>query len=274
MDGDFSHCGPCQYLHTAVGPVVEVPDDFTAPYGETVEAIGLLNLAIDRTCNLACPTCRRQPWVATPEQRRGITAIQDVLTSPEVLRITRRLSVSGSGDPFVSGPHRELLRRLEPDQYPDLRVKLHTNGLLFNRMSWAMMGPIRSRVDSVEVSVDAATPETYAVNRGGDWGTLNRNLRFVSQLRAAGPVEEFQLSFVVQDNNWREMAAFVDLGRSLGADTVYFSDLMNWGTFDPIQFMLRTVSRPDYAHRAEFLEMLESVRGRPGVFISGLMDPC
>ena len=120
---------------------------------------------------------------------------------------------------------------------------LHTNGLLFDAEHWEEMGPNRSRVTHVGISIDAATPETYALNRGGSWKRLMDNLAFVASLRALNPSLMLGLFFVVQANNFLEMPSFALFGLSHKANWISFSALRNWGTYSmPIRFTHSTDS--------------------------------
>jgi MoaA/NifB/PqqE/SkfB family radical SAM enzyme len=81
----------------------------------------------------------------------------------------------------------------------------------------------------VQVSIDAAEPETYAnVRRGGDFKRLMRNLEFLAELRKVGKIKRFDLLFVVQTINYLEMPDFIRLGKRLGVDSVQFMLIDHW----------------------------------------------
>src|SRR5262249_21498203 len=136
---------------------------------------------------------------------------------------TKWLFLSGDGDPFASRHYRDVL--CETAGNVSLRIKLHTNAVLCDERAWADCR-LHGRVDHVQVSIDAARPETYAiVRRGGDFARLRRNLEFIARMHADGEVRGFVLAFVVQALNFREIPEFVRLGQSLGVDQVYFSNV-------------------------------------------------
>jgi len=152
-----------------------------------------------------------------------------------------------------------LLRRLRGEDYPHLKIALHTNGLLFSEENWAAMASVQSLIHSVEVSVDAATARTYELNRrGGDWDRLLERLAFIRTLREQGRFKYWKLSFVVQANNWREMAGFVELGRHFGTDAVQFTPLASWGTFHAVEFARRAVHLPGHPEHENFMAALAS----------------
>jgi MoaA/NifB/PqqE/SkfB family radical SAM enzyme len=263
-------------MATVTAPVVALQDDadlsgFTvdAPAGPT-----FLRLAVDYACNLACPSCRSTPHRAIPGEHARVRAVQAAALSEGILEGLEWLSISGSGDPFASAANLELLRSLSPEKTPNLKVRLHTNGLLLDATAWEKLGPARRMVRAVEVSADAATPETYAVNRGGNWAVLIRNLEFISSLRSAGALEIFQLSFVVQSNNWREAPAFLAMGRRLGCDVVAFSAISNWGTFRPEDFVERAVHLPGHPDRPALRAQFSMPQfSSPPAALGGLLDP-
>ena len=74
------------------------------------------------------------------------------------------------------------------------------------------------------------------VRRPGNFPRLLKNLAFIKGLREAGDIERLEVSMVVQALNYREMPAFVRLGRSLGADEIAFEMIHDWGVYTPAEF--------------------------------------
>jgi hypothetical protein len=269
LDDSFEFCTGCPFLDSVTGPVHYVDEladreerALVAAGAEVADRIVWLNLAYDRTCNLACASCRSELVVVAGDAYRDLRELHDRLFADALLERIEWLYLTGSGDPFASRLYRELLRSIDPARYPRLKVRLHTNGLLFTPEAWNDLGPVTARVRDVEVSIDAASPATYARNRGGPWETLLQRLAFIAYLRRRGPVRRLQLSFVVQANNWREMSPFVDLGEAFNADCVYFSALRNWGTFSPDEYARRAVHDARHPEHTAFIASLADPRFR------------
>jgi len=185
-----------------------------------------VKLCHDESCNLSCPSCRRRLMVADKARQAKLDRMVDEFILP-FLADTRLLVLSGDGDPFASKHYRDVLKATQQN-HPRLRIGLHTNGVLCDERAWADCR-LEDRVESVEVSIDAALPHTYAiVRRGGDFARLLRNLAFLSRQRQAGQIKELQLSFVVQAANFREMPAFVALGKELKVDRIRFALIRHW----------------------------------------------
>jgi MoaA/NifB/PqqE/SkfB family radical SAM enzyme len=239
----------------------------TLPYGPRE-----INCSYDRSCNLSCPSCRTAIIMET-DREKEILAIQHKLET-EALPTARLLYVTGSGDPFGSPYFRRWLQTMRLEQMPQLEIiHLHSNGLLWNPRMWASVpAHVQRLVKYADISIDAATAETYAVNRrGGDFAVLLRNLQFIAELRANGPLTWFGINMVVQANNFREMPAFVALGKRLGVDTVAFHRLVNWGTFSHAEYARRAVHEADHECHHELLDLLrQPIFDDPIVYVSNL----
>ena len=275
LNGSFSGCNRqrCPRLASATAPVIPLrqvadPDIRKAlQNGDTTLAYGpkTLNLCHDRSCNLACASCRRDFHLARGPALKTVTALTEKIRR-EAGPSAETLILSGTGDPFGSPTYRGLLQHFDARDFPRLKnIRLHSNGQLWNKALWESLTPIHPYVQTAEISIDAATDATYALNRhGGDFRQLLTNLRYIAGLPIA-----LTLSFVVQSNNYREMPAFVALAHNLGA-AVYFSQLVNWGTFSRQEFGIRAVHRADHPEHADFLLILRSLADRPRVDLGNL----
>jgi hypothetical protein len=266
LDGSFSHCSEktCGLLQSRTLPR---RDDVTDPYLRAIikgkvtrldRGPTTITMNYDRSCNLACPTCRDSVITLKGEAKKDAMAVQDWATDAEHLKYGAFLHFTGSGDAFASNVFQSFLRRFDAETHPHVRIGLGTNGLLFTEKTWE--GIHHEAVDVAFISIDAATPATYAANRGGDFELLRANLRFIGELRATGRLKLFGMNFVVQTNNHAEMPAFVALGREMGADFVFFQQMVNWGTFSRSQFQERAIHLPEHPRHGELLRVLDDER--------------
>jgi MoaA/NifB/PqqE/SkfB family radical SAM enzyme len=138
-------------------------------------------------------------------------------------------------------------------------IFLHTNGQLWTPRLWnTIPRNVRELITCTEISIDAASPETYSINRGGgSFKRLLENLQFISLLRRHGPLNSVTISMVVQENNFEEMPDFVLLGKRFGFDKVFFSQLVNWSTFTEKEFKDRAVYLSDHPKYPEFIALLK-----------------
>lgn len=274
LDGSFQYCrkSRCPKLANTRGPVrplAEVKD------GEVRDAMlrretrlpyepRRIHLCFDRSCTLACPSCRREVHVSTGEELARAESL--ACRVPQSAAEAEELRLSGTGDPFGSPVYLRMLQAFSPQDYPRLRrIHLHTNGQLWDEATWRTMPALHPFVRTAEISVDAARAETYGTVRpGGNFERLLRNLDFLQTLPVAAT-----LSFVVQAANWREMPDFVALGRKRGF-RVYFSRLVNWGTFSRTEYGGQSVHLPDHPEHPPFRALLSALATEPDVDLGNL----
>ncbi len=205
-----------------------------------------LEIAVDESCNLRCPSCRLDYCTMNDNGNQQIKQIMARVKSSEWLESVPQLIMSGVGEIFYSPT-------LLPIMAKDIeRKQIHilSNGTLFNRKNWELLKNKYQQID-VEISVDAATAVTYQKIRGGDFKQVMQNLEMLGKLRQQGEIRYFELNFVVQKDNYREMADFVRLAKKLFVDRVHFTHLNNWGTFTYREYRQKClITRHKKLHRA------------------------
>ena len=269
LDGSFKYCDhtECPYLQTIsceVQPLKMVKDEelktvvknklTILPYGPRE-----IDCSYDRSCNLFCPSCRSKIIVESANEHE-ILGIQSKLEN-EAMKDAHVLSISGSGDPFGSPFYRRWLQTMNRGNAPHLKqILLHTNAQLWTPMMWSTIPKeIRELIKSTIISIDAASPEIYPINRrGGDYERLLENLDFIRVLRTRGPLEHVKISMIVQTNNFIEMPDFIRLGKRYNFDIVFFKKLINWGTFSEEEYNDRAIHLPGHPRNPELIDMLKN----------------
>lgn len=264
LDGSFSYCDKelCPHINEISGPVQYVDQEEYARYRDSLyeeESVFLptvLNCSYDRSCNLACPSCRDAIFMArNTEQERLKKLFTGLLT--KLGKNLYLMYVTGSGDPFGSKHFLWMLSSGILNQYPQIDIFLHTNAQLLTSRNWALLESLENNIKKIEVSVDAATKPTYEINRKpGKWEILVENMKFISQLRKKEAINLLQIDFVVMDNNWQEMQQFIDLGKEWEVDVVYFSTINNWGTYSASEFSAKAIHKESHPQYHEFVQML------------------
>lgn len=171
-------------------------------------------VSFDETCNLKCQTCRTKILKSDPEvlQKRFKELEEDFKDLEDI-------EISGSGDPIASPVTRRWLQSLTREKFPKLKtITIQTNGLLFTEKFYRSLPEfVRERLKKVIVSIDAVNKETYEKIRiGGDWGKLQKNLKFLSTLNL-GRV----FCFVVQRDNYLQIEEFCKMAESYHARAYY-----------------------------------------------------
>lgn len=215
----------------------------------------VVKLMTDASCNLTCPSCRDHLILANRnEQRKMLNAFEKSILP--LLEGAKILVLAGDGDPFGSHYYRDILIRTA-DILPNLKIGLHANAVLLDEKAWSHCR-LDNRTEMIQVSIDAATEETYSVvRRRGDFRRLLRNLEFVAAKKRPFPVTRFELVFVVQTQNFREMKEFVLLGKGLGVNSIEFMLIDHWqrGMSDA-EYQRQKIWGYDHPLHSEFLEAL------------------
>lgn len=225
------------------------------PYKKMKEAPTTVLLAYDSTCNLKCESCREEIKVARGiELEKALKMSQ--IAKDEMLADAEFLIMAGSGEVFFSKAYEVVYRSEEAGKIPYIR--LLSNGMLFNEKNWKQFYEGKTGKIMLTVSVDAATKETYeTLRRNGNFDVLKRNMEFAAGLRKEGKLSYFRLNFVVQQKNYTEMPAFVEWGMHLGVDEVFFTKIMNWGTYSPEEYAEISMMEADgVTPKDEFVEVL------------------
>tara|TARA_R100000700_G_C3178971_1_gene155045 strand:+ start:5530 stop:6468 length:939 start_codon:yes stop_codon:yes gene_type:complete len=198
------------------------------------------------------------------EQRDKILALQDKLIDGAFSN-SQRITITGSGDAFASPVFRKLLQNLKKEQAPDLgHILLLTNGLLVNKYWHTLSDYAKENIKTISVSVDAACPETYAINRrGGDWEQLQDNLAFIKSLKVSSGIEHFCISMVVQENNFTQMKDFVLMGEFYGVNFVQFQIIepdfirdLGYGDYLS-EWIGKAVHEKTHPRHQEFLDVIQ-----------------
>jgi hypothetical protein len=216
-------------------------------------------LSYDPTCNLWCPSCRTEKIVAVGEERDRFMKLTDDIVIP-LLKDAEKCMMNGYGDIFASRACRKILKTVNQKDFPKLKFNFITNGVLLTSDEWFKFPNIHNMVNSIRVSIDAATEETYnKVRLGGNWVVLQENLRFISTLRANNIIADFVISMVIQDDNYEEMLDFSKLALNLNCDAVVFEPIMNWNVLPSDVFKNKAIHYSDNPKHSKFRSILESV---------------
>jgi MoaA/NifB/PqqE/SkfB family radical SAM enzyme len=174
-------------------------------------------------CNISCRTCIRQSWQTDLGQMSEQT-FQRILDS--LISISPRPTVffGGLGEPLFHPQTIEMVRRVKE---LGARVELITNGTLLDEER--SRGLIAAGLDTLWVSIDGATPESYAdVRLGAELPKVLANLKRFKRLRppAHRPTPAIGIAFVAMKRNLADLPQVLALGRRLGAKQFMVSNVL------------------------------------------------
>ncbi|XME03787.1 radical SAM protein [Lachnospiraceae bacterium C1.1] len=215
----------------------------------------VLSIGHDSSCNLCCETCRKSVYFAKDQERKEINRVTRRIIK-DYLEKCDFLILAGDGEVFASPDYKMIYtsQKCNPKY-----IRLLSNGTLLNEENWSLFKQDKNSKIMLTVSIDAATKETYSKIRKGNFEQLKKNLTFASGLRKAGELRYFRINFVVQRENYREMIPFVKWGEELGVDEVFFTKILNWGTYSTQEFeQISMMEKDGVTPKKELKEVLES----------------
>jgi len=244
-DGTYRYCNEhrCSYIKS--GDVLHGQPD----------RIQHLRLAIDESCNLRCPSCRKglifhKEGSAYNLGIRLADKINDWLYNH---RHPIQVHIGSDGDPFASHVYRHFMEYTPKRN--NIKYSILTNGLMFKEF-YKTVPNIINNLQELGVSIDGASKETYEKLRlGGKWEKILEGLECISKLKMKHGFR-FTLHTVVQNENWHEMYDMLDLAKKYNADRVYFNPIEDWNT--NIDF-----SKQTFTQLAEFKESVQLVSRHP-----------
>lgn len=243
-DGTYRYCNNHQCMYIKKGDIRPVTQG---------RALQNLRLAIDNSCNLSCPSCRKEQIFLKSGKMfdMRMRLVDSVIQFLEQRSDPLKIHIGSDGDPFASLIYRRFMRNV-PD-LDNLSYSFQTNGLLVKQM-YPRVQNIFEKLHTLNISIDGASKDTYeTLRRGGSWKKINENLQFIGGLKHKHGFK-LKLHMVVQASNWHEMMTMCELGTSIGADEVVLNKIENWQTYG--DFDKHRV--PDTVAVSELLDQVDS----------------
>ena len=190
-----------------------------------------LRLAIDDSCNLRCPSCRKGMIFHKEGSayNLGIKLADRINEWLYNYKHPIQVHIGSDGDPFASHVYRHFME--QTPERDNIKYSILTNALMFKEFHTRVPYVINN-LNELGVSIDGASKDTYEKLRlGGKWEKINENLECISKLKDRHGFR-FILNFVVQKGNYHEMEDIIQLGKSYNADRVRLNKMEDWNVFD------------------------------------------
>jgi len=224
---------------------------------EFAQPPSVINLCYDKSCNLRCPSCRKN-LIQYGEKNQPDKYKQTLMINKRLLRMIHskphkvQLNITGSGDPFGSPSFFELLRKIYAKKNPLVSISLQTNGVLFDEKRWEKLKNIHKLDVSAIISLDAGIKEHYdKVRVGGDWDRLMKNLQFIQSI----DLKAVRLDMCVQNNNYNSIPEFIQIAKAHRFYS-YTSRIFNWGTFTEKDYSYHNIFDSGHPDHVKFLKVL------------------
>ena len=184
-----------------------------------------LTIAYDQSCNLKCLSCRKKHYKAKDKELDRVNNITSKILESNWLNKSD-IVLAGQGEVFYSDAYKKLL----DTNYKRNKINILSNGTLFTKKNLNKLIEKYNDI-TISISIDASTKDTYKYLRCGNFDILINNLKNISKERKNNNIKKFQLNYVVQKDNYKEMEKFIKLAKELNVDTVQFTKLGDWGTY-------------------------------------------
>ena len=175
-----------------------------------------LLLSIDQNCNLRCESCRSENVFSKKRNRNADIILEKIRTTFVNQEVT--LQCDGYGDVFASESYKNFFTNIDKN----FNLHIITNGNLITK-NQNLIERLSNQIRSVDVSIDAATPETYFKTRGGVFDKVIDGITLLVSQNV-----RVNLSFVVQKKNYKEVMPAYELAVKLGCNSINFHKLEKW----------------------------------------------
>ena len=219
VDGTYRYCNEHQCTYIREASVLD---------GKT-KHIKNLRLAIDDSCNLRCPSCRKSLIFHKngASFRLGVRLADKINEWLHKYPHNIQVHIGSDGDPFASHVNRHFME--QTPRRDNIKYSVLTNGLLFKEFSDRVPHVINN-LNELGVSIDGASEHTYERLRlGGKWDKVLENLQCMADVKQKNDFR-FVMHFVVQKDNWHEMSMMLSLAKDHCVDKVYFNMIQDWNT--------------------------------------------
>lgn len=234
------------------------------PEYQVSEIPGNLIFDFDYTCNFRCPSCRTE--TINNNKHHVIRETNDKIVERIKTEIIDRINTQaviirwGGGEPFISEPYLELFKYITDANKPNIKHVIQTNGS-YLKSKQDLLTKLLPSVRELRISFDAATPETYSKIRvGGSWDLLLENVAWVKQYIDDNNLPtKISADFVVQKDNYQEIAEFNQLCQTLGITNINYQKMWNWGTWSLDEFQQNNVYNKEHSEYPKLIKIFQSV---------------
>lgn len=263
IDGTYDYCNSEECPYMANGEL----DDHIIELDEIPEYPEMISLAYDNRCNYHCTCCvARKDEGINPEVEEKIEReIRAAL--PHI----KWCNANGQGEFFVSSGIMKLISEWEPEKIKDATFNLETNGSLFTPQNWEKIKNVAEANLLVGVTVHSFEEAAYQYLSGTKIKIeqIIENLKFIKKLREEGKVNQFTITTVVQERNFRTLPQFIErCFNEFGADKVCVRRFLPERAMDENIEWFFDVRNPLHPYHQEYLDVMSHpVLTDPRVFI-------
>lgn len=172
-------------------------------------------IEITSYCNAACPQCPRNDLghginLLMPLTHLSRSVIDQTFTADLCLRLRQVFFCGSYGDPIMHPEFLDILRDFRRKN-PTLWLYVHTNGGVHDVEYWKSVAEIMADHGQIDFGIDGLADTLQLYRQNVDFDRVIANAK--AFIAAGGRA---QWNFIVFEHNEHQVAAVIDLGRSLG----------------------------------------------------------
>jgi MoaA/NifB/PqqE/SkfB family radical SAM enzyme len=174
-------------------------------------------------CNFDCRTCMRNAW-EEPLGWMSRETFANILSGIKAFPSMPSIFFGGFGEPLS---HPKLIEMIQQVKGLGAQVELITNATLLDETTAREL--VKTGLDRLWVSIDGASPDSYADVRLGDaLEQIIANLKRLRaiQLQSLEETPRLGIAFVAMKRNIHELPEVIRLGQRLGADRFSISNVL------------------------------------------------
>ncbi|NEP14970.1 MAG: radical SAM protein [Symploca sp. SIO2C1] len=204
---------------------------FADYYGKAINP-SYVRVIVGNTCNLKCVMCPYHSPVLKPTHTTEFFQGKKVMSWPMMQRLAKDCGEAGITifigsveEPLLHPQIVEFIQLCKQQRVP--KIHLTTNGQLLD--SDRAIALLKAGLTSIDISLDAATPETYLKIRGADFHRVESNvINFLKIRDQSGIACEVRTSFVRnRDVSAEEEKLFFDRWLAK-VDSIYFLNVAEY----------------------------------------------
>ena len=174
-------------------------------------------------CNLRCRTCVRTSWTE-PTGFMEISTFRKLLDDLKHFPSVKEMAFWGIGEPLY---HRDIVEMVALAHARGLRTEIVTNGILLDESM--AKGLVKARLDTLIVSVDGVSSESYAdIRCGGTLSQVKDNIRGLHRARDSifWGRPEIGIEFVAMRRNIDQLPELANTAVLMGATFIVVTNLL------------------------------------------------
>lgn len=258
LNGSFAFCKKTSCPHWERDELPDLTEEEILERAVPSELPEDITIANDRTCNIACTSCRDCMLHIEKEERERIDGALERLLP--FANKAKSLDMNGRGEFLAIPGYMKLLEKLRPER-SDFSINFETNGTLFDEAHWAKFSHLGDFRISVTVTLNSLKREVYRYLSGG-FDLLEReldNLRFLSKLRREDKINRLDVTMVIQEVNCWEVPEFIRTfahSEEFTVDSIAMKPLYNWFNMAPETYWFKNILNPLHPYHKEYLKIL------------------